>query len=95
MAILSNQRRGAGVSRHNFKDDMDMVMGWLETLREIDAPYDCDPEEIYVAGSLNLPQINRIRRILGMKDLPPACGKCHAATLRACICDDLNHAVRG
>jgi len=93
MAILSNQRRGAGLSRYNFKDDMAMVMVWLETLREMDAPYDCDGEEIYVAGSLRLPEINRLRRILGMKDLPPACSKCHAATLRACICDPLNGKV--
>ena len=93
MAILSNQRRGAGVSRHNFKDDMGMVMGWIETLREMDSPYDCDGEEIYVAGSINLPQINRIRGLLGMKPLPPACPKCHAGTLRACICDSLNNAT--
>lgn len=90
MAILSNQRRGAGVSRHNFRDDMMMVMGWIETLREMESPYDCDGEEIYVEGSLRLPQINRIRAILGMKALPPACQKCHAGTLRACICDGLN-----
>jgi hypothetical protein len=93
MAVLSNQRRGAGVSRHNFTDDMGMVMGWLETLREMDSPYDCDGEEIYIAGSVNLPQVNRIRQILGMKPLPPACAKCHAATRRACICDPLNGKV--
>lgn len=93
MAILSNQRRGAGTSRYNFKEDMAMVMYWIETLREMDSPYDCDGEEIYIAGSLSLPQINRIRGILGMEELPPACRKCHAATIRACICDSLNGRV--
>lgn len=71
MAILSNQRRGAGVSRYNFKNDVMLLLGWIETLR-IENGGDVDEAAtgtIYIAGNVDLGQVNRIRRMAGMEEL--------------------------
>lgn len=74
------------------KNELQECLAIIETLRELDSPYDCDREDIYIAGSVNLTAINRMRAVAGMKPLPAACVKCHAATKRACICDPMNMA---
>lgn len=70
MAILSNQRKNAGTSRYNFKNDVQMLLGWIEDLRTIETA----PTEgfIYIAGNVDLDQVNRIRRMAGMEDSVPA-----------------------
>lgn len=61
MAILSNQRRGAGTNRYSFSNDMGLVMGWLEQLVVA-----ADQESLYLEGALDRAQVNRIRGVLGM-----------------------------
>ncbi len=77
MAILSNQRKGAGTSAYNFKNDVMMLLGWIENLR-IENGGDIDEAKtgtIYIAGNVDLGQVNRVRRIAGMTELEPSPAK--------------------
>lgn len=65
MAVLSNQSKTRGLSRYNFKDDMAYVMGLLEAINIGKG----DDGRLYLEGSVDLAQINRIRQILGMEPL--------------------------
>ncbi len=69
---LQGKKRG---SSYNFKNDMQMVLGWIEKLR---SPYSNELEvseagegEIYIAGYVDLDQVNRMRRMAGMTELAP------------------------
>lgn len=76
----------------NFKNELQECLSWIETLREMDCPYDVNGDQIYLAGNISLDSVNRLRRSCGLRELEPACGACKAATLGACICDPLNDA---
>lgn len=71
MAILSNQRRGAGLSRHNFKDDMGILMGWIEDICD-PSDEEAEPNMLRLDGYVSLSQINRIRAILRMPPIETA-----------------------
>lgn len=64
MSVLSNQRKGSGTSRYNFKDDLMWAMVAIE---------DCivagDRESVYLEGGLDRATMNRIREALGMEPL--------------------------
>lgn len=66
MAILSNQSKQRNISRYNFKDDMQMVMGWIEKLVEY---VDEEEDTLCVEGLVDRSQVNRIRAVLGMEPL--------------------------
>src|SRR4051812_38675952 len=77
-------------STGSFKNELQECLGIIERLIEPNVPYDCDAEDVFLYGAVNLPGINRMRRACGMNEIPPACPKCHAGTLRMCICDPMN-----
>jgi hypothetical protein len=77
-------------SQGSFKNELQECLGIIERLREPDIPFDCEGDEIFLYGSVNLESVNRMRRVCGMKELPPACPNCKAGTLRMCICDPMN-----
>lgn len=68
MGILSNQRKGAGTSRYNFKDDVGWLLKQIEDLR-IDDPGNQLPGLLTVDGYIDLAQVNRIRMAAGMPAL--------------------------
>ena len=77
-------------SQGSFKNELQEALSIIERLRESDIPYDCDGDEIFLYGAVNLDSVNRIRKACGMKEMPPACLKCKAGTRRMCICDPMN-----
>lgn len=73
MAGTLYNERSAG-SRYNFKDDMQMLMIWIEQLREVNGSDFNEAADglIYIAGVMPLGVINRIRGAAGMTALEPS-----------------------
>lgn len=67
--ILYNQR-SAG-SGYNFKDDVQMLLTWIEQLRVVNGGdlNEFKTGTIYIEGNIDLAQVNRVRRAAGMKEL--------------------------
>lgn len=93
MAGILYNRGQQSRNQGSFKNELQECLGIMERLIEPDIPYDCDGDEIFLYGSVNLAAINRMRGACGMKEIPPACKKCGAGTIRMCICDPLNGMV--
>lgn len=93
MAGILYTRGKQSRNQGSFKNELQEALGIIERLREPDVPYDCEGDEIFLYGSVNLATINRMRGACGMKELEPACLKCGAGTLRMCICDPMNGAT--
>ena len=63
MAVLYGKKRG---SRYDFRNDVQMLLGWIEELRDVE----CDePGMLFVCGVMDLAQLDRIRGAAGMAPL--------------------------
>lgn len=63
-----------GRTRYNFRDDVQMLLGWIEALREVNGGdlNETKTGTIYICGHVDLGQVNRVRQMAGMVPLEPS-----------------------